>query len=63
MATPVPHIPDYNWPFPKRDDLMSLNTISKDKDLCRVKTANYNPRVRSTSQNMQVTDIRGKYCK
>ena len=29
----------FNWPMPKREDLMSLSTISKEKDLFRNKTA------------------------
>ena len=29
----------YNWPMASRDDLMSLDTITKEKDLFRVKTA------------------------
>ena len=29
----------FNWPMPKREDLMSLSTITKEKDLFRNKTA------------------------
>ncbi len=29
----------YNWPMPKREDLMSLSTITQEKDLFRAKTA------------------------
>jgi len=29
----------FNWPALTRQDLMSLNTITQDKDLFRVKTA------------------------
>ena len=39
----------YNWPMPNREDLMSLDVITKEKDLFRVKTANYQHRDRSTS--------------
>jgi len=35
--------------MPKREDLMSLNTISKDKDLVRVRTAVALPRNRGVS--------------
>lgn len=39
----------FNWPMPKREDLMSLNTINPDKDLARAKTAAATMRMRSTS--------------
>jgi hypothetical protein len=29
----------FNWPMPKREDLMSLSSINPDKDLFRAKTA------------------------
>jgi hypothetical protein len=29
----------FNWPMPKREDLMSLSTITKERDLFRNKTA------------------------
>jgi len=51
----------FNWPMPKREDLMSLNTINPDKDLARAKTAAATMRMRSTSQNLETTDIRGKF--
>ena len=50
----------YNWPMPTRADLMSLSTITKEKDLFRNKTAVGFTRARGTSQNMQIDDIEGK---
>lgn len=50
----------FNWPMPTRSDLMSLSSISKDKDLVRVKTAQAAIRMRSTSQNLDTRDINGK---
>jgi hypothetical protein len=50
----------FNWPMPNRDDLMSLDTISKEKDLLRVKTAGAQKRNRVYSQNLDVSDINGK---
>ena len=51
----------FNWPMPKRQDLMSLSTINPDTDLVRAKTAQASQRMRSTSQNLDTEDIRGKY--
>ena len=51
----------FNWPTLKREDLMSLNSISKDKDLVRVKTAVVSQRLRSTSMNLETNDIRGNF--
>lgn len=51
----------FNWPMPKKEDLMSLNTISKEKDLFRVKTANALPRNRTISQNLDTRDIAGRF--
>ncbi len=50
----------FNWPMPNRNDLMSLNTLTKDKDLVRVKTAGALTKNRSTSQNLETNDIIGK---
>lgn len=49
----------FNWPMPSRDDLMSLNTISLEKDLFRVKTAGVTKRTRLFSQNLDTCDIEG----
>lgn len=50
----------FNWPMPSRSDLMSLNTLTKDKDLFRIKTAGASTRIRATSQNLETADILGK---
>ena len=50
----------YNWPMPNRKDLMSLNVITQEKDLFRVKTANYGERKRQSSQNLYTGDIESK---
>jgi hypothetical protein len=50
----------FNWPFPKRDDLMSLSSIRREKDLVRVKTSNAITKIRATSMNLTTTDISGK---
>ena len=50
----------FNWPFPQRGDLMSLNAISREKDQVRVKTAAISFRPRGTSMNLATEDIRGK---
>ena len=49
----------YNWPTLKREDLMSLNTIQQDRDLFRVKTAQFQKRTRLHSQNLDNHDIQG----
>ena len=49
----------FNWPTLNRNDLMSLSTINKDKDLVRVKTAQATLGMRSTSQNLDTQDIQG----
>ena len=50
----------FNWPFPTRQDLMSLSTLQKNRDLVRVKTAVATSRVRQKSQNLDAHDIDGK---
>ena len=49
----------FNWPMPKRADLMSLSSLGQ-RDVPRVKTANYIKRIRDTSKNLDTIDIRGK---
>jgi len=49
----------FNWPMPKRADLMSLSTLGQ-KDVSRVKTANYAKRIRDISNNLNSLDIHGK---
>ncbi|CDW75394.1 UNKNOWN [Stylonychia lemnae] len=49
----------FNWPMPNRKDLMSLSSISKDKDLFRAKTAHVSQRQRSVSHNLATNDIQG----
>jgi hypothetical protein len=46
----------FNWPMPKRADLMSLSSLGQ-RDAPRVKTANYVTRVRDTSKNLDTVDI------
>ena len=53
------NVDPFNWPMPNRADLMSLDTISKDKDLFRVKTAVSLPRNRQVSNNLETRDIAG----
>ena len=48
----------FNWPMPKRADLMSLSSLGQ-RDVPRVKTANYTRRVRDQSQNLDTLDIKG----
>ncbi len=48
----TPSVDPFNWPMPKREDLMSLSTITKEKDLFRNKTAVGFTRARGTSQNL-----------
>ncbi len=52
----------FNWPMPKRADLMSLSTLGQ-KDVSRVKTANYAKRIRDISNNLNSLDIHGKISK
>ncbi len=47
-ATTIANDP-FNWPMPKRQDLMSLNTINPSQDLARAKTAVASQRMRATS--------------
>ena len=51
----------FNWPMPNRNDLMSLSTISKEKDLFRVKTTASLPRQRTISHNLETKDIAGNF--
>ena len=46
----------FNWPMPKRADLMSLSSLGQ-RDVPRVKTANYVNRLRDTSKNLETLDI------
>ena len=50
----------FNWPMPKRTDLMSLSTLGQ-RDVTRVKTANYAKRIRDISNNLNSLDINGKF--
>lgn len=49
----------FNWPALNRADLMSLQTLAKDKDLVRVKTAHVATRCREKSNNLETNDIDG----
>jgi hypothetical protein len=49
----------FNWPMPKRADLMSLSTLGR-RDVARVKTANYVRREREQSCNLETLDIQGR---
>jgi len=46
--------------MPTRQDLMSLSSITKEKDLFRAKTAHVSQRQRSVSHNLNTNDIQGK---
>ena len=58
MAETATAVDPFNWPMPKRADLMSLSSLGQ-RDVPRVKTANYTRRVRDQSQNLDTLDIKG----
>ena len=46
----------FNFPMPKRNDLMSLSVINKDKDLMKTTTSKFVSN-RSASMNLHTKDI------
>ena len=51
----------WNWKMPGRASLMSLQSISEQKDNVRAKTANGLRGKRNFTANLYVDDIYGKY--
>ena len=49
----------WNWKFPSRDSLMSLDKIRDNKDLVRAKTAHGIRTKRMLSHNLSTEDISG----
>lgn len=53
-------IDPFNYPMPNRKDLMSLSTLSAERDAMKTTTSKFYTR-RGMSQNLTVADILGKF--
>lgn len=55
-----PSIDPFNFPMPGRKDLMSLSTLTAERDAMKTTTSKFYTR-RGMSQNLTVGDILGKF--
>jgi hypothetical protein len=57
-GAPTQKYDPFNFPMPKRQDLMSLSVINREKDLMKTTTSKFISN-RSASMNLHTNDIQG----